>query len=92
MSTCRSCDAPIVWMRTEPSAERASRNIPIDAAAGSDDEVRPLSLPDGNLELTGKHTPGRFGPIAEVRYVAAGKGTYRTHFASCPNAKQHRRD
>jgi hypothetical protein len=80
-SHCKSCGAVIVWAKTQ-----AKKSIP--------------------LELTTNETgPGRFyvstngtaNPIREDATSAAIRDTfeveiiYQSHFASCPNAKQHRR-
>jgi hypothetical protein len=91
MAECRSCHAPVVWMRTEARPGKAAKTIPVDADVGSDTVVRPKVFPDGNLELTGRHQDGRFGKVEEVRYVRPGDGAYRTHFSSCPSASAHRR-
>lgn len=82
MSLCRSCDAPIVWAETEPTDERDGKRIPLDALPNGE----ALYVSNGNLAMTGR-TSARGLPI--VRYVVGGG--MRTHFASCPNAKQHRR-
>lgn len=55
----------------------SGRNIPLDA-----DKVGPLIVPDGNLE---------FVESGAVMVVGAG-GKMRSHFATCPNANQHRRN
>jgi hypothetical protein len=77
VSACRSCHAPVKWARTE-----AGKNMPLDV--GADGEL--LVVPDGNVVVT-----GWAGPLRLVRVVAAGEGQHRSHFASCPNAKAHRR-
>jgi hypothetical protein len=51
------------------------RNIPLDA-----DKVGPLMVPDGNLD---------FVDSGAVMVVGPG-GKMRSHFATCPNAAQHR--
>lgn len=91
MATCRSCEAPVVWMRTKARPGKTASNIPVDAGIGSDDQLRPRSVPNGNLRLTGNQIAGRFGPVPEVEVVTPGAGTYVSHFSTCPNAKRHRR-
>jgi hypothetical protein len=75
MATCDSCGAPIVWRRTIHGT-----NIPLDAHPESG---RPLVVEDGNLILV---EASRI-----VRYVKAGQGRHRTHFATCPDSKQWRK-
>lgn len=84
MSACRSCRAPVVWVETEARGDKPGRKMPLDA--DPENLSMALGLPNGNLIFTGAHT-GEGTPI--VRYVSAG--LHRSHFASCPNAKQHRR-
>lgn len=78
-------------MRTKARPGKPARNIPIDAAAGSDDQVRPKRADNGNIRLTGQHVSGRFGPIPEVEVVGPGAGVYVSHFVTCPEARPHRR-
>jgi hypothetical protein len=54
--SCRSCSAPIVWLRTV-----AGKAMPVDSATVKDVD---------QLFDSSKH---------------------RSHFATCPNAKKHRR-
>lgn len=82
MATCKSCDAPIVWAQTEPKNDKPGRAMPLDA---NDDGS--LAVPgNGNIIVTAQ---GPRGPV--VRYVPAGRGLHVSHFATCPNAKQHRK-
>ena len=77
---CRSCGAPLLWALTE-----RGRRIPLDRNP----------VPDGNIEI--KETED--GP--PISRVVSGQGTlspglfpatrYKSHFATCPNAKRHRR-
>lgn len=85
-STCRSCKAPVVWVVTEATDTKPGRKMPLDA-----DPSRPgkaLVVEDGNLVFTG----ARAGDGTWiVRYVPKGPRHYRSHFATCPNAKSHRK-
>lgn len=65
MSQCKSCEAPLVWIKTI-----AGRPMPCDPEFAD--------WPDGTVVDTmgNVHTTG-------------GRG-YRPHWASCPNADQHR--
>ena len=79
-ATCKSCGAAILWAKTARGAA-----IPID----------PNPCPDGNLEVSF----GERGTFATVRQpgsqmhsLARANGTlWRSHFATCPNARLHRR-
>lgn len=79
MSACATCRAPIVWAYT-PSGKR----IPLDAEH-TDDGLRPVTSPQGNLVATGEEILG-----AVVVRVEQG-GRFVSHFATCPDAGQHRR-
>lgn len=68
-STCRSCGAPILWVKTE-----AGKRMPIDAKPERRVVLDPLAVRLGADELT-------------ARVV----DTYVSHFATCPNAAQHRK-
>lgn len=81
-ATCESCGAPIEWARFAESG----KPIPLDVGI----------VANGNLEVVER----RDGGDAIVRLLGrvdaelardAGRGLRRTHFATCPNAKQHRR-
>lgn len=86
MSACRSCGAPIVWVETEAKGDKPGRKMPLDA--DPENLSRAATFDNGNIIFT-KATTGDGTPI--VRYVPAGPGRARSHFASCPNAKSHRR-
>jgi hypothetical protein len=71
---CRSCGAPIVWAETVKG-----RRIPIDAQPAHDGNIR--------LEDRGQFVP----PLAHVLTgQIENTQRWRSHFASCPNAAQHR--
>lgn len=80
IARCRSCRAPVIWALTE--AHR--RRMPVDAEP----------TPDGNVLLTDDDPP-----IAQVLVPGQaslftadnGAPTFTSHFATCPNADQHRR-
>jgi hypothetical protein len=76
---CRSCRKPIQWAVTEKG-----RRMPID--------VEPAA--DGNIVL---QVRGRFmPPLAIVRGAVLiddnNEKRYKSHFATCPNAAQHRKN
>lgn len=79
--TCRSCRKPVIWTLTEKG-----KRMPIDA---DPEEIRrPLTVADGNLIICRQGTDGE---ADTVRYVPAGKGRYRSHFASCSSPAKHRK-
>lgn len=74
---CRSCGALILWVVMAST----NRRMPLDAEPHT----------DGTIELQDDVTAGvlKGDVLAEAR--AAGVPLYRSHFASCPNAAQHRK-
>lgn len=88
MSTCRSCGAEVVWVETEATAEKPGRKMPLDA--DPDKPGKALRVAGGNIVPTGART-GDGTPIA--RYIPSNPDVLacRSHFATCPNASQHRR-
>lgn len=81
MSECRSCHQPIEWVIVAKSGKR----MPIDPDPVEGGNI--AKLPDDDDE-TG---------AARVEYVAPGgmlvddRPVYVSHFATCPQADQHRR-
>lgn len=74
MSKCRSCGAPVRWVKT-----RTGALMPIDEAPD----------PAGNV---GIDKEGVAVILAREKLKQGWGGLlYRSHFATCPNAKQHRR-
>lgn len=85
MIACRSCGAPIQW-----ATSTQGRVVPVD--------LQPS--PDGNLVLVAEgrvtralNTAVSEGPRhAEVQAaLAAGSPRFKSHFATCPQAAEHRR-
>ena len=73
---CRSCKAPIMWAITEKN-----RRIPLD----------PQPCADGNILLQFR---GNFLlPLATVHFAVQldNPQRFKSHFATCPNSKQWRR-
>jgi hypothetical protein len=87
VSTCRSCGAPVEWVRTTEG-----RTMPLD----------PDPRLDGNLERTGSRSRTRQGTEVDVvRVVPTGDeplpgidppDRFVSHFATCPHADRWRRD
>lgn len=77
--TCRSCGAPILWAKGDSNAGKAN---PID----------PEPVENGNIALT---FPQHAYEELRARYLRKGDvrtpPLYVSHFATCPNAKGHRR-
>jgi hypothetical protein len=87
VAECRSCHAAVIWVATEATETKPSRRMPVDA-----DPTRPgkaLVVENGNLVFTGQQD-GTSGSWI-VRYVPSGRGKHLSHFATCPNATQHRK-
>ncbi|MEM6988893.1 MAG: hypothetical protein AAF721_00305 [Myxococcota bacterium] len=81
MSVCKSCKAPITWAITDKG-----RSIPIDAKPVENGNLV-LVREDGPAEMRGQkllraRAPGLFD---------AGAPRYVSHFATCPNSKEHRK-
>lgn len=81
---CRSCNADVLWVRWD-----SGKRMPVDAVA----DMRPPGKGGGNLVLTLKG--GQFGELICDRFDStkhdAKRNRYTSHFATCPNAEQHRR-
>lgn len=76
---CFSCGAEIVWAVTTKG-----NRMPVDAQPSSDGNILLERRPDGALiavvsEPGGLELPGLAAP------------RYKSHFATCPNASEHRR-
>ncbi len=82
MTTCRSCGAPVLWAVTA-----AGKRIPLD----------PEPQPDGNVVIASEVHPRTSVECVHAEVVPARSAIhpdrlrYQAHFASCPNAAQHRR-
>jgi hypothetical protein len=79
--TCRSCDAPVLWVETS-----AGRKMPLD----------PEPVEDGNVVITaeaplGLRTEAVVLTKADLAQIHPDRLRYRSHFSTCPHADQHRR-
>lgn len=83
---CRSCKQPVIWVVTEASEKKAARKMPLDA--DPENPVKALRVDDGNIIFTGKQNDDG---VYIVRYVGKGVNRFRSHFATCPQAGEHRR-
>lgn len=75
MSTCSSCSARVEWVTTD-----AGKKMPLD--------LEPSAA--GNVVVRGDGVAATLGPI-ELAMLPAGTVRRVSHFATCPNADQHRR-
>ncbi len=75
MATCRSCGATIQWVETV-----TGKKMPLDAEPHEDGNI--ALLPAGAMVLT--------KDLAE-QGKKIGSKRYRSHFATCPSADQHRK-
>lgn len=74
LDTCRSCSRPITWMVTPKN-----RRMPLDLEPAESGNVRVL----GDVAYT-----LRAEELENAR--SQGERLYVSHFATCPNARQHR--
>lgn len=83
-SKCKSCGAEVMWGQWRDSGKWT----PIDA----EPDMRPLPK-GGNVVLSLRG--GQFGQLLIETYRADVHGQernrYTTHWATCPNAEEHRR-
>jgi hypothetical protein len=75
VSTCKSCGATIRWAVTTND-----RSMPLD----------PEPVPDGNLEIIGTRQGLPLVRVAEAQLFDDGP-RYLSHFATCPQAPEHRK-
>lgn len=76
MTTCRSCNAPIIWAPTS-----AGRKMPLDA--------EPVT--DGNVKITEDGIAHVLSDHDLVVERMMGEPLFKSHFATCGQAGQWRR-
>lgn len=83
-SRCSSCQAPIIWAEFKATGTRA----PLDAEP----------VPDGNLAIASWRPDGTALIVladtvqgGQLALDTAPPERWVTHFATCPNAAEHRR-
>ncbi|MCC6178833.1 MAG: hypothetical protein WAZ94_15145 [Phycisphaerales bacterium] len=81
---CRSCGADVLWGEWE----RSQKKMPVDAVA---DQRPPPN--GGTLVLTLRG--GEYGTLLVEKFDPARhdakRNRYTSHFATCPNADEHRK-
>lgn len=80
LSKCRTCRASIVWATVKVSG----KTMPVDAVAHERGTIRFLGASTVDVEVLGE--------LDAHTHRGAGVPLFRAHFATCPNAKSHRRD
>ena len=78
MSKCRSCGAEIKWIKTFSGKSMPVDNHPIYFSEGGSG----IFVTDGGAVIHGTECP---------KNQANARVGYISHFATCPNADQHRR-
>ena len=81
MPQCRSCHAPILWRLSSATG----KPMPLDPEPGADGNIR-VGVIQGEVVAV------VLGPEATAEAREAGAPLYRSHFVSCPNADEHRRE
>lgn len=79
MAACRSCAAEVIWVKLLPRGRLA----PLDATRSAEGNIRMLGTRNAIARVLSKEN------LAKAR--AAGDELYTSHFATCPNAKSHRK-
>lgn len=79
MSACKSCGAEVLWVKLIPMG----RVNPLNPTPSRSGNIRMLGTRKAVAKVLGK---------AELETAAlASEELYTSHFATCPNAKQHRK-
>lgn len=93
-ATCRSCGADVLWAETVP----AGRKVPLDVATVDATARGALVLVANRFAYSHRDLADRIAQRQAVS-VARAADVIRTrydahlsHFATCPNARSHRKD
>lgn len=79
MSTCKSCGAEVLWVKLVP----LNRPNPLDPTPTRQGNIRMLGMRKAVARVLGK------AELADAEL--ASEELYTSHFATCPNARQHRK-
>lgn len=82
---CRSCEAEVIWAKT-----RAGKTIPLDAQPRDDGNFFVSIPPHPHARVTAVPVNEK-SPEAERYRRDPERSRFVSHFATCPNASQHRR-
>jgi len=89
-SRCRSCDAPIIWVITTNG-----KRMPVDAepvVAGRGFRIDEQLLDEAQMGFNDDDLkPGKDVVATFTGTPAKDERLYLSHFATCPDADQHRR-
>ena len=77
MTTCKSCNAPVRWVLLRPKTGKAKAH-PVDATPSASGSIRIPETGDAYV-------------VAEADRPLVKFPLYTSHFATCPDAAQHRR-
>ena len=94
MARCKSCDAPIAWLKTEndkpipvnPLKVFVRMRLEGDAA----DKKVTVVLATGRV-ITGTEVTEAEAKVIDEGGLVRTKTGFISHFATCPNSKEHRR-
>ena len=75
---CKSCQAQIRWAKTV-----TGKSMPIDPLAADNGNIWVVQFSDGNPIVEVAATPDAVPAAEALRYTS--------HFATCPNAADHRK-
>jgi hypothetical protein len=78
MAQCKSCKANVIWVKLLP--------------VGRLHPLNPTLAKTGNITMLGERqfVAKVLSKAEKARAVEEGELLYTSHFATCPNAKQHR--
>lgn len=78
MSKCSSCHAPIFWAHSRATG----KPVPVDRTPTDNGNLRIAT--DGKVEVLTRES-------SKLAVLANGGSLFTAHFATCPNADQHRK-
>jgi hypothetical protein len=89
LSSCRTCDAPIIWTITTNGKRMPVDADPVVAPRGFriDEEVDAAQIGFNEDDLR----PGKDVVATFTTSPAPGELLYQSHFATCPDRDEHRR-
>jgi hypothetical protein len=81
---CRSCGEPIWWAMTE-----AAKLMPVDGLPSEDGTLFVFIPTDPTVHLRAVHMNAKTPEVADAH--REHRPRFKSHFATCPNAGQHRK-